>query len=228
MCGYTITDFLNIEGNNYLIRINPTDIKLTLRDVFDSLSNTAWISAFDQKYIRDSYSQRAQDTIEYIATKIIRDEEDTITSDSGECVVSELARKTVVSHMGYLDIPLGELIKYKTFGNHGFDFFTINHEKVILFGEAKYVASQTAYGKAFKQIYRFESIEKKDVKDISEIDRFCCEVSKNNHANGIKGFMAAFSSKNIETDKLIEGIKRNANYQKIKNFNELICIAVNL
>lgn len=228
MSGYSIVDNLKIEDHITFVRINPTDIKLTLRHVFDSIANTAWISSFDQEYIRNSYSQRAIDTIEYISAKIIREDDDSITSDSGECVVSELARKTVVEQMGYLDMPLGELIKYKTYGNHGFDFFTINNEKVILFGEAKYLSSQTAYGNAFKQIVKFESIEKKDVKDIAEIDRFCCEESKTNHANGSKGFMAAFSSKNTSTDDLIVGIKRNIDYNKIKKFDELICIAVDL
>ncbi len=228
MNGYTIVDNLKIEDHITFIRINPTDIGLTLRHVFDSLSNTSWISSFDQEYIRDSYNQRANDTIDYISRKIIREDDDSITSDSGECVVSELARKSVVEQLGYLDIPLGELIKYKTYGNHGFDFFSVNNEKVILFGEAKYVATQAAYGNAFKQIHKFENVEKKDVKDIAEIDRFCCEQSKSNHAKGQKGFMAAFSSKNTNTKKLIEGIKQNEYYQKIKDFEEIICIAVNL
>jgi hypothetical protein len=228
MSGYNIVDNLKIEPHITFVRINPTNIKLTLRDIFDSISNTAWISSFDQEYIRDSYNQRAVDTIKYIASKIIREDDDSITSDSGECVVSELARKTVVEQMGYLDIPLGELIKYKTYGNHGFDFFTVNNEKIILFGEAKYLSAQTAYGNAFKQIVKFENIEKKDVKDIVEIDRFCCEESKTNHANGKKGFMAAFSSKNTNTEILISGIKSNLDYNKIKEFDELICIAVDL
>jgi hypothetical protein len=228
MSGYSIIDNLKIEAHITFVRINPTDIKLTLRHVFDSIANTAWISSFDQEYIRNSYNQRALDTIKYISSKIIRQDDNSITSDSGECIVSELARKTVVEQMGYLDIPLGELIKYKTYGNHGFDFFTVNNEKVILFGEAKYLSSQTAYGNAFKQIVKFESVEKKDVKDIVEIDRFCCDVSKSNHANGRKGFMAAFSSKNTSTEILISGIRSNLDYSKIKEFEELICIAVDL
>lgn len=228
MSGYSIVDNLKIEDHITFVRIKATDIKLTLRHVFDSISNIAWISSFDQQYIRDSYNQRASDTISYIASKIIREDDDSITSDSGECVVSELARKTVVEQMRYLDIPLGELIKYKKYGNHGFDFFTVNNEKIILFGEAKYLSAQTAYGNAFKQIVRFENIEKKDVKDIVEIDRFCCEVSKSNHANGRKGFMAAFSSKNTSTEIMILGIKSNLDYNIIKAFDEMICIAVDL
>lgn len=228
MSGYTIIEKNKIDDHITFIRINPNDVKLTLRDVFNSLSDTSWISSFDKEYVRDYFNQRAQDTIDYISENIITDKNDRITSDSGECVVSELARKAVVEEMGYLDIPLGELIKYKTYGNHGFDFFSVNNDKIILFGEAKYVAAQTAYGKAFEQIIKFESIEKKDIKDIGEIERFCCEDSLVNHSKGLKGFMAAFSSKNTATDRLISGIKRNVDYQKIEKFEELICIALNL
>ena len=69
MNGYRIVDNLKIEEHITFLRINPTDIGLTLRDVFNSLSNTAWISSFDQEYIRDSYNQRANDTINYIQNK---------------------------------------------------------------------------------------------------------------------------------------------------------------
>lgn len=228
MNGYTITDNLKIEDHITFIRINPTNIKLTLKDVFDSLSNISWISSFDEEYIRSGFQVRADATIDYIAKNIIKANDDKITSDSGECVVSELARKTVVNHMDYLDIPLGELIKIKDIGNHGFDFFSKNKNDILLFGEAKYIASQNAYGKAFKQIVTFESVEKRDCSDIIDIDRFCCETSKRNHANGKKGFIAAFASKSTSTKMLIDGIKENSDFQKLKKFNELICVAVNI
>lgn len=228
MNGYTIVDHEKIEDHITFIRINPTDIKLTLKEVFDSLSDVAWISSFDEEYIRNGFQVRAEATINYISEKIIKENDDKVTSDSGECIVSELARKTVVKQMDYLDIPLGELIKIKEIGNHGFDFFSKNKEDILLFGEAKYVAAQNAYPRTFKQIVRFEKNEKKDCSDIIDIDKFCCEKSKINHANGHKGFIAAFSAKSMTTDKLIEGIKRNADYQELTKFKELICVAVNL
>lgn len=228
MNGYTIVDHQKIENHITFFRINPTDIKLTLKDIFNSISNIAWISSFDEEYTRNGFQVRANATINYISENIIRENDDMVTSDSGECIVSELARKTVVTQMDYLDIPLGELIKIKEIGNHGFDFFSKNKEDILLFGEAKYVAAQNAYGKTFKQIVRFEKDEKKDCSDIIDIDKFCNEESKRNHANGHKGFIAAFSAKSTTTDKLIEGIKGNTDYQTLTKFNELICVAVNL
>lgn len=228
MSGYTITDNLKIEDHITFIRINPTDIKLTLKEVFDSLSDLSWISSFDEEYIRSGFEEMAKDSIDYIARKIIKENDDKITSESGECVVSELARKSVVHEMNYLNVPLGELIKIKDSGNHGFDFFTKNHDNIILFGEAKYIATKNAYGSALRQIVRFESVEKKDKKDIIDIDRFFCETSKRNHANGQKGFISAFASKKTSTKKLIEGIKKNSDYKELAKFNELICVAVNV
>lgn len=226
MTGYKIVDVIKIDKHITFIRINPTDIKVTLREVLDSISNIAWISSFDEDYIKDGFEVRAEATIDYISKNIIKANDDKVTQDSGECLVSELARKTVVTEMNYLDIPLGELIKEKDIGNHGFDFFSKNKNDILLFGEAKYVANQNAYGKALKQIVKF--IGKKDKSDIIAIDRFCCENSKRNFAVGNKGYMAAFAAKTTSTKIIIEGILANTDFQELTKYNELICIAVNV
>jgi hypothetical protein len=227
MSGYTIVDNQKIEPHITFIRINPTDVKLTLKEVFESLSDLCWISSFDKEYIQDAFQVRAQATVDYIADNIIKENADVVTSNSGEYVISELARKTIVREMSYLDIPLAELFKIKDAGNHGFDFYTINGSKILLFGEAKYVAGQNAYGRALKQIVKFENT-KQDCSDIIDIDLFCCDESKTNFSNNKKGFVAAFSSKTTATKTLIENIKNNADFQTLKKFEEIICVAVNL
>lgn len=227
MNGYTIIDHTKIEEHVTFLRIDPTDIKLTLKNIIESLSDLAWISSFDQDYLRDSFLKRAEDSIEYIATKIITSVDDKVTSSSGEYVVSELARKAIVDNLNYLDIPLAELIKIKDIGNHGFDFYTRNLSEILLFGEAKYNARDNAYGSSFEQIVRFID-DKQDMADIADIHLFCCENSKTNFSNGHKGFIAAFASKGIATDKLIEGIKKNKNYLTASKYKELVCVAVNV
>ena len=173
MRAYRVIDRIQVEPHILFIRIEPTDIKVTLRDVFNSLSNLAWISDFDKPYIQDAFQVRAEETVNYISNNIIVQSDDKITSDSGEVVVSELSRLAVISEMGYLDIHLAELIKSQAVGNDGFDFFSKNMNKVILFGEAKFNSRQNAYGAALEQIERFERI-KLDVSDIKEIVEFCC------------------------------------------------------
>lgn len=227
MSGYTLIDHKKIEPHITFIRIEPSDIKLTLGAVFKSLSNLAWISDFDKDYIRDAFQVRSEETIIYIANNIIVKSNNDITKNTGEIVVSELSRLAVIKEMSYLDIPLAELFKSQAVGNDGFDFFSKNLNKIILFGEAKYNSRQNAYGAAFEQIARFEN-QKQDVSDIKEITEFCCEESLNNYSKGNKGFIASFASKTTSTEIIINGIKRNSDYNNLVDFEEIICVAVNV
>lgn len=228
MNGYTIVDNQKIEPHITFIRINPDDVALTLREVFESLSNLSWINDFDAEYVRASFTVRAEATVKHIADNIIRSTDDSVTSDSGEYVISELARKTVVNELKYLDIPLAEVIKEQKSGNPGFDFYTVNGGHIILFGEAKYIATQNAYGSAFCQIVRFER-EKRHLADLVDIDKFCCKESLDNASvHNKKGFMAAFAAKATPTDTLIRNIRNNEDFKKLSVHEELICIAVNI
>ncbi|KAA6329369.1 hypothetical protein EZS27_021817 [termite gut metagenome] len=228
MSGYTIVDNQKIEPHITFIRINPDDIALTLREVFDSLSKLSWINAFDAEYIRASFAVRAESTVKYIADNIIKSTDDSVTSNSGEYVISELARKTIVDELKYLDIPLAELIKEQKSGNPGFDFYSVNGVNIILFGEAKYIADRNAYGSAFSQIVRFEE-EERHLADLVDIDKFCCKESLDNASiHNKKGFMAAFAAKATPTDNLIQNIRNNEDFKKLSTHEELICIAVNI
>jgi hypothetical protein len=228
MSNFTIVDERDLEHNVKFFRIQPTDVKTTLADVFASLSSLAWISNFDKDYIRDSFAARAKSTIEYIATNIISNNDDSITRDSGEYVVSELSRQAIVSKLSHTDIPLAELFKAKRSGNHGFDFYSVSPDKEIFFGEAKFDSATSAFSRAFEQINRFVNSEKRDIEDIAEITHFCCEESLVNFSKGEKGFAACFSSKSTHTDALIKFIKGNVNYDEFKKHKNLICVAVNL
>ncbi|WP_310556857.1 hypothetical protein [Flavobacterium sp.] len=227
MKGYDIIDIVKIEEHITFIRINPTDIKLTLKEVFQSLSDLSWLSQFDGSYIMESFNERANNTIQYISDNIIKSTDDSVTRSSGEYIVSELARKSIVDKLKYLDIPLAELIKKQKIGNPGFDFYSENKTNILLFGEAKYLKDKNAYGKAFEQIVKFEK-NKSDLEDLIDFDRFCSEDSLKKFHKSEKGFIAAFSSKNITSDKLIKNMIKNSNFINIKKFNEIICIAVNI
>ena len=226
-CGYEIIESLEVEPHIRFFRIRPTDIKLTLRSVFESLSNNSWIIKFDNGFLKHTFSVRFQSTIDYISSNIIHEEDDSLTSDSAEYVISEIARSTIVEQLDYLDIPLGELIKEQKSGNPGFDFYSMNKSNIILFGEAKYVAVQNAYGRALEQIYRFNT-EQRDIADLLDIQNLCPKASCDEVCNGNKGFIAAFSSKSTTTERLISNIKDNVNYQKLSSHKELILVAVDI
>ena len=225
--GYKIIENREVEPHIRFFRIRPTDIKLTLRSVFESLSNNSWIMKFDNSFLKQTFSVRFQSTIDYISSNIIHEGDDSLTSDSAEYVISEIARSAIVEQLDYLDIPLGELIKEQKSGNPGFDFYSMNKSDIILFGEAKYVAKQNAYGRALEQIYRFHT-EQRDVADLLDIQNLCPEASCNEVCKGNKGFIAAFSSKTTPTEKLISNIKNNVNYQKLFSHQELILVAVDI
>lgn len=226
---YTLEDYRQLADNIHFfrIRINQENVSITLREVLNCLNDLSWISKFDKDYMQNSFRNKAIGTINYISTNIINGSEDEVTSDSGEYVVSVLSKKTIVDRLDYLDVPLAELIKEKVVGNSGFDFYSENKNNILLFGEAKYVAKTNAYNNALEQIERFIEIGK-DTNDLTSIDRFVSEDALDNANNGDKGYIAAFSSTEIETEDLVKNIQNNEHYKNLSSHKELICVAVTI
>lgn len=220
---------IDVENYNSItyIRIDPENLSVTIRDIITSLSNLSWIAKFDKSYIRNSFFKRAEDTAEYLADKILKDDGDKITEDSGEYVVSELARGALVIELKYLDVPLAELFKEQVSGNPGFDFYSANKEKVIIFGEAKYSSGRNAYGIGMEQVDRFIR-EGQDVSDLNDIDKFFEEESLKLADNGDKAYAIAFAAKGTASDMIIKGIIRNKHYKDIAINKEVIFLAVNV
>lgn len=226
-----VIDFLKIDeekGKNVLfLRVDPEDITVTLRDIIDALSDLSWISKFDKEYLRASYQTRAETTVKHICKKIQDGAASGVYGDAAEYIVSETARETLVGHLKYKDVPLGELFKEQVSGNPGFDYFTANLSEVIIFGEAKYLAAQNAYGTGMGQTARFIT-EGRDKADIADIQNFFSDSALTGVYNGTKGFSVAFSAKNTASAALIQGIKRNAHYAELSGYQELIFVAVNI
>lgn len=224
---FNISDKGYSLSNVIFIRIEPSDLKVTINDIISSLNNLSWIETFDEEYIKNSFKIRANATAEYLSSQLKHFQQDKVTTEIGETVVSELSRLAIVNELDYLDIPLAELFKQKLSGNHGFDFFSETLSQFIVFGEAKYVSKSNGYGRALEQIERF-IMEERDTSDLNDIDKFVSKISLNNHTQNDKAFACAFSATRIETETLIEHILNNANFNKIKNHKEIILIAVNI
>lgn len=227
---YTIITNTTIDNQPHVkfIRIRPNNFQLTLSEIFHSLIDKSWLNRFANPVIRKSFEARVDPTIAKITEHLKNGQATAVDSDSGELVVSELSRKTVVNEFHYLDIPIAELFKCQVSQNPGFDFYSENLDNVILFGEAKYLASTTASRSALNQIDRFVSEEHKDYKDIPDLRDFVSDESIVKFGNGIKGFIAAFSSKSVSNDVIIDRIKGYPSYNSLKNYAELICVAVDL
>ncbi|MCH5340740.1 MAG: hypothetical protein J1E01_04675 [Acetatifactor sp.] len=220
---------IDVENyNNILfIRIDPEDLAVTLKDIIVSFSDMSWIARFDKPYIRDSFMIRADASAQYLAEKMQKSIDDKIIKDSGEYLVSELARQALVYKLNYLDVPLAELFKEKVSGNPGFDFYSANSNNIIIFGEAKYNSKQNAYGAGMEQVDRFIR-EGQDISDLNDIDNFFDEKSLELASVGEKAYAIAFASKVTTSEKIIEGIISNQYYKNIAMHKEVIYLAVNV
>jgi hypothetical protein len=227
MADFTIIDNKKVDLNITFIRINPTNINITLKDIFRSLSDLSWISRIDPEYMREGFQVRAEATVRYLSNRLLSGTTDQITKDSGEYIVSELARQSLIQELHYSDIPLAELIKEKRSGNPGFDFYAETIENIILFGESKYVAGRNSYGRALKQIVQFNN-EKRDIADLPDIGKFCSNISLEKVIQNQKGYVAAFSSVNTPTSEIINGILANEDFKLLRAYNELVCVAINI
>lgn len=209
------------------IRVDPEDLSITIKEIIHSLYDKAWIYKFNSKYIKMSFEKRVSDSAKYLANKLAKSESGEVYSDTGEYIVSELARKTIVSEMNYLDVPLAELFKEQISGNPGFDFYSENNDKIIIFGESKYLNDRNAYGSGMKQVADFIKNEQ-DISDLNDIDKFFSPESLDLAADGQKAYAVAFSSKSTSTKKIIEGIKEHKNYNDLVQHKEIIFVAVNI
>ena len=220
---------INIQNHNSIVflRVDPEDLSVTIKELIIAFSDLSWISRFDKEYIHSSFLKRAQDTADYLAVSLKLGNDNNVTSNTGEYVVSELARCAIVEKLKYLDIPLAELFKEQVCGNPGFDFYSANNDKIIIFGEAKYLADKNAYGSGMNQVSKFIN-NGQDISDLIDIDKFFEQDSLTCANNGEKAYSIAFSSKATSSDKIITGIMKNKQYPELIKHKEVIFVAVNL
>ena len=223
---YTIKVNKIIEPNVRFIRVQPINLKITLGYILTTLSSMCWIGQMSE-VLREGYRTRAQSTIDNLSSDFNNGIDTGIISSTGEYIVSELTRSSIVNELDYMDIPLGELFKQKASGNPGFDIFTVNKNDQILFGEAKYVAKANAYDDAMEQINRFID-EKRDQSDIIDLVHFNIDNAIRNASNGNRGFIAGFSSTKISDAILENHLKNNAEYKALPKDKEIICVAVDV
>ena len=118
----------------------------------------------------------------------------------------------MVSKLDYLDIPLDELVGKKRSGNPGFDFHSQNKiTDTVIFGEAKYVATTTAYSSALPQIVDFIR-DGKDVEDLPELKPFCTASALQRAADGRR----AISLPKSEKEKIWSRLLTMSNLRFIK------------
>lgn len=209
------------------IRINPEDKKDTIKKILEQISNLSWIDKLMPDELKNSMKARVDPTVDFLDKQLSNNNEDEITSKTGEYFVSEIARETIINELEYSDIPLAELRKEKVSGNPGFDYHSENKNNIIIFGEAKYVASQNAYGRALKQVVEFIDA-KKDLKELTELTSFVSNEAITNANLERKGYAIGFSSYSTSSKDLISNIRKSKDFKKIIRYEEIVIVAVDI
>lgn len=209
------------------LRIDPEDKKIALKKIYQKLCDKSWINRFNKSYIRKSYEKRVDSTLEKLSESLKIGKDNQLTKEAGEYFVSELSREAIISELNYSDIPLAELRKEQAKGNPGFDFHTESNEKIIIFGESKYLTRDNAYGSALSQIVDFIKNDK-DLQELEDLEDFVSNLAMDNFENNHKGFAAAFSSHSISSENLLKNIFKNKDFLYLCNHEELLLLAVDV
>ena len=174
------------------------DASESIASVIKEINDNSWISKLgivDQV----SYDARMQATIQHIMKDCMIFNNSTPTgqydySVVGEYIVSKEGRQALISQFGHGFVPLAELWKEKEIGNPGFDYHSESTTQLIIFGEAKYNATNNPYTKAIDQVEKFIT-KKKDSKELSDLQKFVSNNAVKNFLQSNKGFSIAFSIK---------------------------------
>ena len=209
------------------IRINPEDKKETIKKILEQLSDISWIEKIMPEELKISMKAKVEPTVELLNKQLNENNDGIITSKMGEYFVSEIAREVIINELDYKDIPLAELRKEKISGNPGFDYHSENKNNIIIFGEAKYIAKQNAFGKALKQVVDFIK-DKKDLKELAELRDFVSQEAIKNANMKRKGYAIGFSSYNTKSENLINSIKRSDHFNELIKYEEIVIVAVDI
>lgn len=223
----TIKDKFGCDIKTYFIRINPYPMDETLVFLYNSILDLSWTKIYNTPAVLKGVISRAEKTINDIEKKLKKCEDDSLTSEVGEYVISVLGKQALIDNLEYIDIPLAELWKAKVSGNPGFDFYCESIEEKIIFGEAKYEVGKNAYNSSLSQIVEFIQDEK-DCEDLVELEKFVSESAMNNFDAGRKGYASAFSSTSIGDSKLISHILKNEKFNELLKYDELLLVAVDI
>lgn len=222
MADYEIKTSCDVYG----VHIKVSDIDTRADEMIETLANTDWINPLPATK-KVTFKATSKRTIVKLSENIRnRINEDKLTEDFGEYLVSDTALKTLEKIYNHIRVPLAELLKEKLTGNPGFDFHSETETKFISFGEAKYSGNSSPYNKALKQIKDFISLEK-DNAEINVLENFVSESATTNFLAGDKAFSAAFSL-NDDPKKMIKNALLNKHLKQLLGHKELYLIGVEI
>ncbi|MGH8491602.1 MAG: hypothetical protein ACRERR_00625 [Moraxellaceae bacterium] len=209
--------------NAYYAHVQITDVSSRAQEMINITLDTSWIAPLNS-VAKATYEARSQRTIEKLTADIFNLQEDTVTKEFGEYMISHAAQSALET-IKHKRAPLAELWKEKVIGNPGFDFHTESELKHISFGEAKYSGSSNPYRDALVQISDFIKLEK-DKSELLDLQNFFSEESIENFIKDKKSYTAAFSINAKSPEKIIENAIKSENIDQLLLHSELFLIGI--
>lgn len=217
---------IDSKCNVYCINIQMSDIDDRAKEMIDIISDMSWISKLES-IPKATFKARAKRTVSKLVKLILDKDENEITEEFGEFLVSSSAQEALSTQYGHTIIPLAELLKEKVTGNPGFDFHTESHSKYIVFGEAKYSRKNTPRAKAITQINEFVSL-KKDNAEFIVLEHFVSEEAMENALVDKKSYAAAFSINNDNIQLTFNNAIKSDEFINLLDFPELYLIGIQI
>lgn len=209
-----------------LVEINASE---GITSIIQEINDTFWLSKLDiinQK----CYEARMKKTVEKIMNNCLRfnngaSENTYDYSIVGEYLISKAGRQALADGFNHTALPLAELWKEKMSNNPGFDFHTETLDSIIIFGEAKYNASENPYNCAICQIEEFIDLEK-DVKELADLRNLAKQDSISNFLKNNKGFAISFSTKAKNPSRILTNAILSEHICKCALYNEFYLVGV--
>lgn len=217
---------IDTDCDVYAAHIKISNIDRRAEAMIEMISDTSWIEplAATKKATFRATSKR---TITELVKKIQgRVENDKLTENFGEYLVSDTALETLEQIYKHARVPLAELLKERITGNPGFDFHSECEVNLISFGEAKYSGKSSPYNRALKQIKDFVEMEK-DTAELIVVENFVSKTAIDRCLNGEKAYTAAFSLTG-DPKQMFKNAIENKHLKKLLVHCELYLIGVEI
>jgi hypothetical protein len=217
---------IDTDCDVYAAYIKVSDIDSRAESMIETFSDTSWIeplSAIKKATFRATSKRTIAELVKKIRERV---EDDKLTEDFGEYLVSDTALEALENVFKHARVPLAELLKEKLTGNPGFDFHSECEVSLIAFGEAKYSGISSPYNRALKQIKDFVVLEK-DMAELIVLENFVSETATSRCLDGEKAYTAAFSL-NDDPERMFQNAIKNDHLAKLLMHHELYLIGVEI
>ena len=216
---------ITAECDVYIAHVTINDVDKRATEMVTAIADSSWIyrlNAVSKAAFEATSAKTIIKLTQNIANKI---ENDKLTEDFGEYLVSDTAQCVMENIFKHTKLPLAELIKPRISGNEGFDFHSECGDSFITFGEAKYSGTKSPYTKALSQIIDFIE-QNKDVAELVVLTHLVSEEAATNCAKGFKSYAAAFSINAAKPDMIINNALKSSQMDSLLGHKKLYLIGV--